>query len=299
MAARLKERRSPNAFKPWARSAVMFLVENPIPTNVSQHWPVSISSYALAGDYHFVCKGILNEIEKRYNEAFSPYPFYGFVDTAPVSERTLAANAGLGWIGKNGCLIHPKFGSNTYICGFFTCIPSEPTVAMKERCGRCTQCLTSCPTRAIRKPKILDARRCLSYLTIECKSEFKEYAHHLNNRIFGCDTCQSFCPWNKQPDANKTAGPDKHPYQMDEVHWFKLLAKGGGFKAMFKHSPIYRTGRKRILRNLLYILIHQKEHKIIQQIKELPFHEDDTELIGLHKTLLKIGCSVHPDVHST
>jgi epoxyqueuosine reductase len=161
-----------------------------------------VSKYAYFGDYHFIIKAklkkLLNFIKKNIKDADGRY----FVDTAPIFERSVAKNSGLGWIGKNSCLITKKFGSFVFIGELLLNIELNYDKPSYNYCGNCTKCIDACPTKAIVSPYVIDANKCISYLTVEHKSDIpNEFKNKLENWIFGCDICQDVCPWNKK---NKT-----------------------------------------------------------------------------------------------
>lgn len=164
-----------------------------------------IARYALGRDYHKLMRRRLAKLAKRIDEAARRVDarFRAFTDSAPVLEKALGERAGLGWIGKNTLLIHPDAGSWFFIGEIYTNLPLPHTEAAEhDRCGSCKACIRVCPTGAIVGPKQLDARRCISYLTIEHKSSIPEDLRPLiGNRIFGCDDCQLFCPWNRDPET--------------------------------------------------------------------------------------------------
>ncbi len=157
-----------------------------------------ISRYALGRDYHKVLRSRLARLAKLIGERVSGYGFRAFVDSAPVLEKPLAAKAGLGWIGKHTNLISRDAGSWFFLGELYTDLPLPVDEAVGDHCGSCRSCLDVCPTQAIVAPYVLDARRCISYLTIESREAIPvEFRKALGNRIYGCDDCQLFCPWNK------------------------------------------------------------------------------------------------------
>ena len=177
-----------------------------------------ISRYALGRDYHKVLKKKLNHLAKWIQQRIGPFGYRAFVDSAPVMERAISNKAGLGWIGKNTCTINRKAGSYFFLGELYTDMPlpiDEPIT--KEHCGRCTACLDICPTQAIVAPYQLDARRCISYLTIENTGPIPiEFRKAIGNRIYGCDDCQLCCPWNRF--AQPTTEPDFLPrHRLDQA----------------------------------------------------------------------------------
>jgi epoxyqueuosine reductase len=183
-----------------------------------------------------------------------------FVDSAPVMERDLAVRAGLGWIGKNGLLLHPQHGSQFFIGGFFLNRTLEKKlVAPRESCGTCRRCIDACPTSAIEETRQVNAARCISYLTIEKKGEIdEELRRKIGNRIFGCDACQQVCPWNGKLLVDAPPAGSKFNRPLED--WLKILQPGGGFKRLFKETPVYRAGRQGMLRNVEIALNNRSEN---------------------------------------
>jgi epoxyqueuosine reductase len=169
--------------------------------------PPKISRYALGGDYHIVLKEMLYKLLELIRKEFGSVSGRAFVDSAPVLERAWAERAGLGWIGKNGLLINQKIGSYVFIGELIVDMEIESSaIIASNRCGTCTKCIDACPTGAIVAPRVVDARRCISYLTIEKKSALAEdELKALNGWCFGCDICQEVCPWNKKMHSTTIA----------------------------------------------------------------------------------------------
>ncbi|WP_097460050.1 tRNA epoxyqueuosine(34) reductase QueG [Mangrovitalea sediminis] len=211
-----------------------------------------ISRYALGRDYHKLIRKRLAQLAKRIDEAVSGYHYRAFVDSAPVLERAVARNAGMGWIGKNTMLLNRRAGSFFFLGEIFTDAPiplSEPH--RTEHCGRCSACLDICPTQAFVGPYQLDARRCISYLTIELKGAIPtELRAAMGNRVFGCDDCQLVCPWNRFSRA--TAETDFSPrHQLDNSTLAELfLWDEATFLRNTEGSAIRRAGYESWLRNL-------------------------------------------------
>ena len=194
-----------------------------------------IARYALGRDYHKLMRRRLAKLAKRIDAAVQGVDarFRAFTDSAPVLEKALGEQAGLGWIGKHTLLIHPDAGSWFFIGEIYTNIPLPLTrAAEKDRCGNCRACMTVCPTGAIVGPRLLDARRCISYLTIEHKTSIPEDLRPLvGNRIFGCDDCQLYCPFNRDPqtsgeEAFWPRAPDVHPVGSAFIHGYTASVTG-------------------------------------------------------------------------
>jgi len=211
----------------------------------------AISVYAQNRDYHAIIKGRLKGVAGRF-AARAGSDVKVFVDTAPVMEKPLAAQAGLGWQGKHSNLVSREFGSWLFLGSIFTSESLPPDAPETDHCGSCRACLDVCPTRAFPAPYQLDARRCISYLTIEHKGPIPhEFRAAIGNRIFGCDDCLAVCPWNK---FARVAGEAKLAAR-DDLIAPRLKDLAGlddpAFRALFSGSPVKRIGRNRFLRNVL------------------------------------------------
>jgi epoxyqueuosine reductase len=161
-----------------------------------------VARYARGRDYHNILRRPLKRVARALETISPGSESYTSIDSRPVAEKAWAQRAGLGWIGKNGCLIAPPFGSYVVLGCIVTTAELEPDAPHPDRCGTCVACLSSCPTDAIPEPRFVDARRCIAYHTIEHRDPIPEaIADNLGGRIFGCDACQEVCPWNRQPMA--------------------------------------------------------------------------------------------------
>ena len=214
-----------------------------------------VARYALGRDYHKLMRNRLQTLADRIAEAIGPFGHRVFVDSAPVLERALARNAGLGWIGKNTCLIDRDAGSWFFLGEVFVDVPLPIDPPASAHCGTCVRCIEICPTRAIVAPNRLDARRCISYLTIEHEGSIDpELRPLMGNRIFGCDDCQLVCPWNKF--AKRTDEPDfRARNRLDEATLPELFAwTESEFLQRTEGSAIRRSGHARWLRNIAIAL---------------------------------------------
>ncbi len=211
-----------------------------------------VSRYALGRDYHKLVRKRLQQLAERIQAAIGPFGYRAFVDSAPVLEKALAQQAGLGWIGKNTLLLNKSAGSWFFLGELFVDLPL-PVDAPHERehCGRCQACLDICPTAAFAGPQLLDARRCISYLTIELKGSIpEELRAPIGNRVFGCDDCQLVCPWNRF--ARPTGEGDFQPrHGLDNAELATLFRwSEEEFLSRTEGSPLRRAGYERWLRNL-------------------------------------------------
>jgi epoxyqueuosine reductase len=214
-----------------------------------------VSRYALGRDYHKVVRGRLAKLARRIESAAGPFRWRAFCDSAPVMEVELARRAGLGWRGKHTLLLSREAGSTRFLGTLYTDLPLPPDAPVDGHCGRCTACLDACPTRAIVAPYRLDARRCISYLTIESHGPIPvEFREAIGNRIYGCDDCQLACPWNRYAAAASL--PDFAPRErLDAATLVELFAwDRDAFERRFEGSAIRRIGHERWLRNLAVAL---------------------------------------------
>lgn len=250
-----ERRASPDSLWPDARSVIMLAMNYGPETdpleNLERPDRATISVYARNRDYHDVIKGRLKELAGKI-AARAGGDVKVFVDTAPVMEKPLAASAGLGWQGKHTNLVSREFGSWLFLGSIFTTAELTPDAPETDHCGSCRACLDACPTQAFPAPYQLDARRCISYLTIENKGPIPhEFRAAMGNRIYGCDDCLAVCPWNKfasaASEAKLAARDDLNAPQLAEL----LTLDDAAFRAMFSGSPVKRIGRDRFLRNVL------------------------------------------------
>jgi len=255
LAGTAQRRKSPRALWPEARSVILLGLNygpagDPLAV-LQQRSRGAISVYAQGADYHDVLKAKLKPLAARV-QALAEGEVKIFVDTAPVMEKPLAARAGLGWQGKHTNLVSREFGSWLFIGSIFTTAEIAPDEPEQDHCGACRRCLDVCPTNAFTAPYRIDARACISYLTIEHKGHIApKFRAAMGNRIFGCDDCLAVCPWNKfahvahEMKLSARATSDNPP--LAEL----LLLDDDAFRARFRGTPIKRTGRDRFLRNVL------------------------------------------------
>ena len=214
-----------------------------------------ISRYALGRDYHKVMRGALAQLARELAQEIGQFGYRVCVDSAPVLEKALARNAGLGWIGKHTSLISRDAGSWFFLGEILTDLPLPEDEPASAHCGTCSACITACPTQAIVAPYRLDARRCIAYLTIEHHSAIpEELRPAIGNRIYGCDDCQLVCPWNKF--AHTASHPDfKVRHGLDAARLTELFAwTEAQFDERMRGSPIYRIGYEKWSRNIAVAL---------------------------------------------
>ena len=214
-----------------------------------------ISRYALGRDYHKLMRNRLQKLADRIEAAVGPFGYRAFVDSAPVLERALAEKAGLGWTGKHSNIVNRQAGSWFFLGELYTTLPLPVDQPEADHCGRCTACIDICPTRAIVAPYRVDARRCISYLTIELDGPIPEALRPLmGNRIYGCDDCLMACPWNRFATASAEA--DFSPRNgLDNASLRALFAwDEATFLKRLEGSPIRRIGHQRWLRNIAVAL---------------------------------------------
>jgi len=227
-----------------------------------------LSRYALGKDYHKILRKRLQALANRIDEHTENFAYRAFTDSAPVLERPIAEKAGLGFIGKNSLIIHPRAGSWFFLGEIYSNLPLKPdTPFSKQGCGPCKACIIECPTEAIVDNAIVDSRRCISYLTIEYKGTIPlEFREAIGNRVYGCDDCQLVCPWNKFTEPNEEAG-FKTNKQLDNVSLLSLWQwDEQKFLKQFEGSPIRRIGYKQWKRNLAVSIGNiQAEEPSIQQ----------------------------------
>ena len=232
-----------------------YLPDTPMQAVLEDPSKAYIARYALGRDYHKLIRKRLQLLADKLAEQIGPFGYRAFADSAPVLEKPLAEKAGLGWIGKHTNLINKKEGSWFFLGEVFTDLPLQPDEPAKGHCGTCTACIEVCPTQAIVGPYQLDARRCISYLTIELRSSIPlELRPLIGNRIFGCDDCQLFCPWNRFAKHSKEeAFQPRHGLEAAAlIDLFAWTEKEFNEKTV--RSPIHRIGYVCWLRNLAVAL---------------------------------------------
>ena len=245
----------PRKLVPNAKSVITLLL-NYYPNESQDINSPKIAKYAWGMDYHDVIKEKLKALFAYINQHIGQIDGRGFVDSAPVLERTWANKSGLGWIGKNGNLINKQAGSFFFIATIICDLELEPDPTFKtDHCGTCTRCIDACPTDAIIDNKKIDASKCISYLTIELKDQLipDAFEGKMDNWLFGCDVCQDVCPWNRfsKPHTEQAFTAHKEILNLSSQEWEAL--EESTFNTLFKHSPLKRSKWKGLQRNIQFI----------------------------------------------
>jgi len=261
MANHFEKRVDPSKLVEGAKSVIVLLSNyTPKAKQTDPEAPI-IARYAYGVDYHFVVKDQLEFLFQYIKEEIYP-SLEGryFVDSAPVLERSLAAKAGLGWIGKNTHLIHKKLGSYVFISELIINLDLPYDEPIQDACGGCTRCIDACPTQAILPGRLLDARKCISYLTIENKDSIPEkFKGKMENRVFGCDICQEVCPWTwkSRPNTNKNLTPVTKIIQLTKNEWHNLTNEQ--FIETFRKSAVKRAKYSGLRRNIDFLISKDAE----------------------------------------
>ena len=273
LAEKADRRRHPNALWPETRTVIAVGLNygpdaDPL-LALERTDRAAISCYAQGADYHDVLKKRL-KVLARWLQGRSGADVKVFVDTAPVMEKPLAAAAGIGWQGKHTNLVSRDFGSWLFLGALFTTLEIAPDAPDEDHCGACQRCLDACPTRAFPAPYQLDARRCISYLTIEYNGIIpREFRRPMGNRIYGCDDCLAVCPWNKFASTAREAAF----HARDELRAPSLLdlarLDDAAFRTLFSKSPVKRSGRIRFVRNVALALGNGGDAAAIPVLRDL------------------------------
>jgi len=237
----------------------------------------NISVYARGQDYHDILKKKLKRIAGWIVKTFGGQVKV-FVDTAPILEKHLAEQAGIGWQGKHSNLVSRSLGSWFFLGEIFTTIPLPPDKPESDHCGTCRSCLDVCPTHAFPKPYVLDATKCISYLTIEYKGHIpKKFRVAMGNRIYGCDDCLAVCPWNRFAQKTNEIGFKARKILLHPDLKMLIKLNNSRFRKLFAKSPIKRIGRNRFIRNVLIAVANSKKKRLLPSVKGLIC--DDSPLI--------------------
>lgn len=285
--APLKE--TPQKQWPRAQSALVFAMNYYPHPQPSQDFPLKegrISLYAQGMDYHVWFKQRLQELCQRLQEKHPGEEFLCFTDSSPVLERDLAKRAGLGWVGKNTCLIHPKKGSLFFIGEIYTSLKMQESFEpLPDFCGTCRKCIDICPTQALVEPRKLDARKCISYLTIESRTvPAPELRPLIHDWLFGCDLCQTVCPWNQKvfkknlnTDLQLTLEGSKEEALIADLRYL-LQSSGKKLGRDFKGTALDRAGSFGLKRNALVVIGNRRLQSLRSEVEKYLEHEKLGEL---------------------
>ena len=255
MTNHFEKRVDPTRLVPGAKSVVSLGFNYYTDRRQSDPEAPGVSIYAFGKDYHKVIKRRLKTLMKELEEEVGPVRGRCFVDSAPVMERDWAKRGGLGWVGKNTLLIHPKKGSYFFLAELIVDLVLTYDEPIQDHCGTCRKCIDACPTGAIHPDGyLLDSRKCISYLTIELRNEIPaSFEGKMNNYAFGCDICQDVCPWNRfsEPHQEPEFDPDSRFLDLTKDQWKEITQDI--FDAVFKETPVKRTGFKGLKRNVAFL----------------------------------------------
>lgn len=279
-AGQLKRASLKNAL-PWARSVVVCAINyntaEPYSTQVTDPERGWISRYAWSReDYHDAVLQRLRVVEQKLREAAgADLQMRCYVDTGPIVERVYARYAGVGWIGKNTCVINQKLGSWLFLGVILTSLELDPDMPAPDRCGSCTRCIEACPTDAITAPYELDATKCISYVTIEKRGEVPDQLRgQMGRHVFGCDICQDVCPWNRK--APVTVAPEFQPRPElvnPALEWLSQMS-AEEFRATFRGSPVRRAKLSGLRRNAVVAMGNSGNRRFLPVLERLAQDED-------------------------
>ncbi len=273
------KRADPRLILPECKSILVVALPYSNPEFRNQKSEFRIANYALGDDYHEVIPPKLRQLVQFIEEQVGrAVPNRYYTDTGPILERDLAARAGLGWIGKNAMLIHPKFGSTFLLAEILLGVELEPDgQIIADHCGTCARCVEACPTQCILPNRTIDSRRCISYLTIENKESIPEDLRRpMGNWVFGCDVCQQVCPWNR---FSQPGDPSLNPKNA-ELTPGDLTLSPVEFNRRFKRSPLRRAKRRGLLRNLAVAAGNKKDSAHLPALRQAAM--DDEPLVREH-----------------
>jgi len=290
------KRASLRSVAPWARTvivcAINYNTEQPYSTDVSGNDRGWISRYAWSReDYHQAVLRRLRRVESRLIEAAEmPAQTRCYVDTGPVVERVYAKYAGIGWIGKNTCILNQKLGSWLFLGVILTSLEIEPDLPAPNRCGTCTRCIDACPTDAFVAPYELDASKCISYLTIEKRGEIPEaMAQGMGRHVYGCDICQDVCPWNgKAPATSAAEFQPREGLANPALEWLAQISVEE-FREKFRGSPIRRAKRTGLRRNAVIAMGNSGKAEFRTKLRSLCHDEDPIVAAQARRAYQKLG----------
>ncbi len=286
----IAKRENPLLILPSCKSIIVFALPY-TPSNLIQDRDPKVASYAIGVDYHIIIPELLERIIEKIKDLLKTkvieYRFY--TDSGPIMEKDLAQRAGIGWIGKNSCLISPTQGSYFFLSEILINLEFEPDEPFRsDHCGSCTRCIDACPTHCILPNRTIDSKNCISYLTIENRNQITfELREGIGSWLFGCDICQEVCPWNirfsKLPRINYFNGQNN----LDSVNLInELPLNKNQFKEKYIKSPILRTKYEGFIRNILIVMNNNFQEEFRKPINEFIHKSDNEELVMLAKWVL-------------
>ena len=272
---------------PWARSVVVCAINyntaQPYSTQVTDRERGWISRYAWSrDDYHDAVLRRLRMVEEKLREAASSdVQTRCYVDTGPIVERVYAKYAGVGWIGKNTCVINQKLGSWLFLGVILTSLELAPDMPAPDRCGSCTRCIDACPTDAITAPYELDATKCISYLTIEKRGDIPvDLRGQMGRHVFGCDICQDVCPWNRKAPVTAAAEFQPRPELVNPaLEWLAEMSTDE-FRSTFRGSPLRRAKLSGLRRNAVVAMGNSRDRRFLPVLQKLS--EDEDPVVAEH-----------------
>jgi len=248
-----------------------------------------VARYAWGRDYHHVLlqrtAGLIEALRERYGHRDARK---GMVDTARVVDRAIAHRAGVGWYGKNTCIINQQLGSWIFLGVILTSLEMQPDLPAPDRCGACTRCIEACPTDALLAPCRLDSNKCISYLTIEKRGEISEEIQEgMGRHVFGCDICQDVCPWNGR--APVTADADYYPKAYAPALGELSLLSEEEFRALFRNSPVWRAKYAGFLQNTALAMGNSRQSAMREPLERLAQHPDETVAATARRVLERLA----------
>jgi epoxyqueuosine reductase len=268
--------------------ATVYNVDRPYSNELDDSQRAAVARYAWGDDYHLVIERRLETLVEWLRERVGPtLEARAYVDTGPVQERVYAQYAGLGWIGKNTCLIHEELCSWTFLSVVITNLSLEPDAPALDQCGTCARCLDACPTGALVEPYVMDATRCLSYLTIELKGSIPESAREdVGRHVYGCDICQEVCPWNLTPSTGvSTDGAWLPRAGLDSPSLLALWRMpDNDLRTLLKGSAMKRAGVVRFRRNIAVALGNTGEPSVVDELEASDASSAHDPLVAEHVT---------------
>ena len=278
----LPQKEQPSRLLKSARQAIVFAVPYTHPRFEDKTFPLThlkVAKYARGSDYHFWLREKARQMCADLKHLFPDEDFAGFTDSSPIMERDLAYRAGLGWFGKNSCILSRTHGSFFLLAEIYTSLSFDETVStLPDHCGTCRRCIDSCPTGAILENRTLDAHKCISYWTIEAKAPPPEKLRSsFQSWFFGCDICQDVCPWNVRLTRPKVEQPPSREGLVAELRWI-LTASNKELEKAFAGTPLTRARGRGLKRNALIVAANQKLTELKHDIERWHAHPELGEL---------------------